>query len=131
MIANQNFCDTCFTIFYPTASATVYGRSFSGPNIRLRPKVKIVPTVQHCKVKTQQQKIVMWTILFLCYEESLVSSNLNSKLFRFHCVRPNVDIMSMNLALANFLASFFLRIMWRFRLTFKVKPSRQGMRKKE
>ena len=28
-------------------------------------------------------------ILFLYYEESLVvSSNLNSKLFRFHCVRP-------------------------------------------
>ena len=24
------------------------------------------------------------------YEESLVSSNLNSKLFRFHCVRPNL-----------------------------------------
>ena len=26
MIANQNFYDTPFTIFYPTASATVYGR---------------------------------------------------------------------------------------------------------
>ena len=26
MIADQNFYDTCFTIFYPTASATVYGR---------------------------------------------------------------------------------------------------------
>ena len=43
----------------------------------------------------------------------------------------NVDIMSVNLALANFFASFFLRIMWRFRLTFKVKPSDQGIRKKE
>ena len=31
-------------------------------------------------------------ILFLYYEESLVSSNLNSKLFRFHCVRPTLDI---------------------------------------
>ena len=30
-------------------------------------------------------------ILFLHYEESLVSSNLNSKLFRFHCVRPKLD----------------------------------------
>ena len=30
-------------------------------------------------------------ILFLHHEESLVSSNLNSKLFKFHCVRPNVD----------------------------------------
>ena len=29
-------------------------------------------------------------ILFLYYEESLVSSNLNSKLFRFHCVGPNI-----------------------------------------
>ena len=29
-------------------------------------------------------------ILFLHYEESLVSSNLNSKLFIFHCVRPNL-----------------------------------------
>ena len=26
MIAIQNFYGTCFTIFYPTASATVYGR---------------------------------------------------------------------------------------------------------
>ena len=30
-------------------------------------------------------------ILFLYHEESPVSSNLNSNLFRFHCVRPNVD----------------------------------------
>ena len=29
---------------------------------------------------------------FLYYEESLVSSNLNSKQLRFHCVRPNEDI---------------------------------------
>ena len=26
MIADQNFYDTCFTTFYPTASATAYGR---------------------------------------------------------------------------------------------------------
>ena len=26
MIANQNFYGTCFTIFYPTASATAYGQ---------------------------------------------------------------------------------------------------------
>ena len=30
------------------------------------------------------------TLKKLCYEESLVSSNLNSKLFWFHCVRPNI-----------------------------------------
>ena len=29
---------------------TAKGRSLSGPNIRLRPKVKIVPTVQHCNL---------------------------------------------------------------------------------
>ena len=32
----------------------------------------------------------MGPILFLYYEESLVSSNLNSKLFRFHSAHPNV-----------------------------------------
>ena len=26
MIADQNFYDTCFTIFYPTASATAYSQ---------------------------------------------------------------------------------------------------------
>ena len=31
-------------------------------------------------------------ILFLYHEECQVSSNLNSNLFRFHCVRPNVGI---------------------------------------
>jgi len=28
--------------------STAKDRSFSGPNIRLRPKVKMAPTVQHC-----------------------------------------------------------------------------------
>ena len=36
------------------------------------------------------KKNLMGPILFSYYEESLVSSNLNSKLFRLHCVRPNV-----------------------------------------
>ena len=30
-------------------------------------------------------------LIFLHYEKSLVSSNLNSKLLWFHCVRPSVD----------------------------------------
>ena len=49
MIADQNFYDIFLTFFYPTALArpTAEGRSLSGPNIRLRPKVKIAPTVQH------------------------------------------------------------------------------------
>ena len=37
-------------------------------------------------------KNLIGPILFLYYEESLVSSNLNSKLVRFHYVRPNVSI---------------------------------------
>ena len=46
MIADQNF----FDMFYILSYGFGYGkdRSFSGPNIRLRPKVKITPTVQHC-----------------------------------------------------------------------------------
>ena len=54
MIADQTFYDICFTFFIlrlwlrPTAE----GRSLSGPNIRLRPKVKIAPTVQHCNSLT-------------------------------------------------------------------------------
>ena len=39
----------------------------------------------------QQKKISMGPILFLYYEESLVSSNLNSKLFWFHSAHPNVN----------------------------------------
>ena len=37
-----------------------------------------------------QQKKLISPILFLYYEESLASSNLNSKLLRFHCAHPNV-----------------------------------------
>ena len=42
-----------------------------------------------CKVRTKQKKIIMGPILFLYYEESLVSSNLNSNLLTFHCAHPN------------------------------------------
>ena len=42
------------------------------------------PTGQRLSnVRTQQKKNSIWPILFLYYEESLVSSNLNSKLIRF------------------------------------------------
>ena len=41
-------------------------------------------------VRTKQNKILIGPILSLYYEESLVSSNLNSKQLRFHGVRPNV-----------------------------------------
>ena len=42
-------------------------------------------------VRTQQTKISMGPILFLYYEESLVSSNLNSKQLRLHGVRAAVS----------------------------------------
>ena len=48
------------------------------------------PTGQRqSNIRTQQKNYLIGPILFLYYEESLVSSNLNLKLFRFHCVRPN------------------------------------------
>ena len=43
------------------------------------------------------KKISILQILFLCYEESLVSSNLNLKQLRFHDVRPNVSSTFENL----------------------------------
>ena len=38
-----------------------------------------------------QQKKSIRPMLFLYYEESLVSSNLNTKLLRFHCAHPNIN----------------------------------------
>ena len=38
----------------------------------------------------QEQKISIGPILILHYEESLVLSNLNLKIFRFHGVRPAI-----------------------------------------
>ena len=41
----------------------------------------------------QEATKIIGPILFLYYEESLVSSNLNSsKLLRFHCAHPNTHI---------------------------------------
>ena len=48
------------------------------------------PTGQKLSNVRRQQKNSIGPILFLYYKESLVSSNLNSKQLRFHCVRPNV-----------------------------------------
>ena len=36
------------------------------------------------------KKKIFRPILFLYYKESLISSNLNSKLLRFHCAHPNL-----------------------------------------
>ena len=41
-------------------------------------------------VRKQQKTISIVPILFLYYEESLVSSNLNLKQLRFHGVRPRL-----------------------------------------
>ena len=62
-------------------------------SIRIFRKAKLrQPTWQRQRnVRTQKTKISIRPILFLYYEESLVSSILNSKLFRFHCVRPSLD----------------------------------------
>ena len=46
------------------------------------------PTGQRLSNVRMQQKKINLT-LFLYYEESLVSSNLNSNQLRFHGVRPN------------------------------------------
>ena len=43
------------------------------------------------------QKKSIGPILFLYYEESLVSSNLNSNLLRFHCAHPNVCFKNVNI----------------------------------
>ena len=46
---------------------------------------------------SQQTKISIGPILFLYYEEILVSSYLNSNLLRFHCAHPNVGTYLSNL----------------------------------
>ena len=48
----------------------------------------------------RNKKFLIEPILFLYYKESLVSSNLNSKLFRFHSAHPNVRL------------SFFCKSKW-------------------
>jgi hypothetical protein len=50
------------------------------------------PTGQRLSnIKTQQTKISIGPILFLYYEESLVSSNLNSKQLWFHGAHPTAS----------------------------------------
>jgi hypothetical protein len=49
------------------------------------------PTGQRLSNVRKQQKKSIWPILFLYYEESLVSSNLNSNLLMFHGAHPNLE----------------------------------------
>jgi hypothetical protein len=44
-------------------------------------------------VRRQQIFFSIRPILFLYYEEILVSSNLNSKQLRFHCAHPNIYVL--------------------------------------
>ena len=75
MIADQNFYDICFTFFILRLRlrSTAEGRSFSGPNIRLRPKVKIAPTVQHwqnkfdLKLSVYSLGVDIWLLSFKFY----------------------------------------------------------------
>ena len=63
---------------------------------------------QFRKAKLSQRKSI-GPILFSYYEESLLSSNLNSKLFRFHCVRHNKHINNFTLICSLWL----ILILWR------------------
>jgi hypothetical protein len=58
-------------------------------------KIKLrQPTGQRLtNVRTQQKRISIGPILFLYYEESLVSSNLNSKLYWFHSPSQSVPLI--------------------------------------
>ena len=47
-----------------------------------------------CSIRMQQKFSLMGPILFVYYEESLVSSNLNSKLFRLHSSHPKSTYQS-------------------------------------
>ena len=58
------------------------------------------PTGQTEQRQHATKKILIAPILFLYYEESLVSSNLNSKQLRFHCAQPNLDTIFKTLNVA-------------------------------
>ena len=52
------------------------------------------PTGQR-QSNVRTQKKIIGPILVLCYEESLVLSNLNSNLLRFHCAHPNIHVFKI------------------------------------
>ena len=60
-------------------------------NIRIilaRLKKNVVSWGRESNIRMQHFFISGQSYSYNYYEESLVSSNLNSKLFRFHCVKP-------------------------------------------
>ena len=58
--------------------------------VRLAPLKIFFVVPDFAKSGHNNKKNSMGPFLFLYYEESLVSSNLNSKVLWFHSVRPNV-----------------------------------------
>ena len=90
-----------------------------GPTL-LHPLVLLrQPTGQRqSNIRMQQKKFLIELILFLNYKEILVSSNLKSKLFRFHCGHPNVYSLliwkSTFLWWHSFLISFWVNEILRF-----------------
>ena len=63
-------------------------------------------------------QISIGSILFLYYEESLVSSNLNSKQLRFHGVRPNLGTYtSLDLTYDMYL---LVLVIWQFYMYFLI-----------
>ena len=59
-------------------------------NIRIRLAWLNWDNQRYPEQRQDATKKIIGPILFLYYEESLASSNLNSKLLRFHCAHPNV-----------------------------------------
>ena len=66
---------------------------FQGLQSQFRKAKLRQPTGQRLSnVRTQQFFFSIGSILFLYYEESLVSSNLNSNLLWFNCAHPNIHL---------------------------------------
>ena len=72
-------------------------------------------------VRTQQNKINQANLI-LYYEESLVSSNLNSKLLRFHCAHPNLPTLAPSPDILDYLSGLskiiYLNSIWWFLRNF-------------
>ena len=80
--------------------------------IRLAQSKKNFVVSWRCKIRMQQNNFSMGPILFLYYEESLVSSNLNSKLFRFHSAHSILHTCSLSswlLSAVSFKSLFSIR----------------------
>ena len=92
--------------------------------LALLKKIMFRPDVAIATLQRQDatKKKLMMPILFLYYEESMLSSNLNSKLFRFRSAHPNqntkkipflsVEQKNFGCKIPNFLLSTSLQQEW-------------------